>query len=400
MTVQILELDPPRKIVALGVRQAAPHGEVARILLAFLASAGIYYVNIMPALVDGLVQGAGFTNAQAGLVASSNVYGAAFGALTAVFLVKRIAWKPVALRLLLGLMAVDVLSMFVDQFGPLVVLRFGHGFLGGLLVGVGFSIIARTRNADRTFGYLLLVQFGLGGVGMLVLPPLVPTHGTYVLFLALLLFSLVTLAMLPFLTDYPTEAARPHAVAAGEGLRKGPFAMSLLATFLFQAGNMGAAAYLIGLAEAAGLRMHFISPTLAVAGWIGIAGAGLVILTASRGGRSLPLALAIVMTAVGTWSLHFSASPLVYAVANGLVAMMWAFGIPYLLGMCAEFDRTGQMAAVGGFASKMGLASGPLVAALIVGEDRYDRVIDVSVVLLALSLVAAWWPARLLDRHR
>ena len=76
-----------------GLRKAAPDGEVARVLLAFLATAGIFYVNIMPALVDGLVQGAGFSNRQAGLVGSSNVYGAAIGALIAVFIVKRIRWR-------------------------------------------------------------------------------------------------------------------------------------------------------------------------------------------------------------------------------------------------------------------------------------------------------------------
>ena len=34
---------------------ATPDGEVARVLLAFLATAGIFYVNIMPAIVDGLI---------------------------------------------------------------------------------------------------------------------------------------------------------------------------------------------------------------------------------------------------------------------------------------------------------------------------------------------------------
>ena len=64
-----------------GLRKASPNGEIARVLLAFLASAGLFYVNIMPALVDGLIHGAGFSNRQAGMVGSSNVYGAALGAL-------------------------------------------------------------------------------------------------------------------------------------------------------------------------------------------------------------------------------------------------------------------------------------------------------------------------------
>ena len=58
---------------------AAPNGEIARVLLAFLATAGLFYVNIMPALVDGLIEGLGFNNQQAGFVGSANVYGAALG---------------------------------------------------------------------------------------------------------------------------------------------------------------------------------------------------------------------------------------------------------------------------------------------------------------------------------
>ena len=49
-------------------------------MLAFLATAGLFYVNIMPALVDGLVKGVSFTVEQAGYITSANIYGAAFGA--------------------------------------------------------------------------------------------------------------------------------------------------------------------------------------------------------------------------------------------------------------------------------------------------------------------------------
>lgn len=387
-----------REPVILGLRRAAPHGEIARILLAFLASAGLFYVNIMPALVDGLIQGAGFSNRQAGLVGSSNVYGAALGALVAVFLVKRLRWRTTAYGLLAGLIAMDLLSMTLTRFETLVVARFLHGLIGGVLVGIGFSIIARTREADRTFGYLLLVQFGLGGLGLMLLPPLVPQYGTSVLFWALICFSGVTLAMVPFLDDYPPGAAAKPAATTGGGIRVGPLALSLLATFLFQAGNMAVYAYVIGLGEAAGLATSFISPVLAASAWIGIAGSGLVILLSTRFGRTLPLTLAIVVTAACTWALHFSSIAAVYVVANCAVGVTWAFGIPYLLGLCSEFDASGQMAALGGFASKMGLATGPMLAALVVGEKNYDLVVNLGAAILFACLCVAYFPSRLLDQ--
>ena len=381
-----------------GLRKAAPDGEIARVLLAFLATAGIFYVNIMPALVDGLVQGAGFSNRQAGMVGSSNVYGAAIGALIAVFIVKRIQWRTWAYGLLAALIALDLLSMLVHRFEPLMAMRFLHGTMGGMLVGIGFAVMSRTAQADRTFGYLLVVQFGLGGLGLAVLPPLVPTYGTSVLFIALILFSLVTLAMVPFLTDYPASAVRRPKVGEGQGVRRGPLLLSLLATFFFQAGNMAVFAYVIGLGKADGLGMDFISPVLAAASWIGIAGSGLVILLSTRFGRAWPLAGSILLTALATWALHGSEIAWVYALANGLIGVTWSFGIPYLLGMCAQFDQTGQSAALGGFASKMGMASGPLAAAWVVGADDFGRVINVGAVALVLSLVAAMIPAVLLDR--
>ena len=52
----------------------------------------------------------------------------------------------------------------------------------------------------------------------------------------------------------------------------------------------------------------------------------------------------------------------IYFVANSVTGITWGFVIPYLLGLAATFDKYGQMAALAGFVSKIGLASGPLIA--------------------------------------
>ena len=168
---------------------ATPDGEVARILLAFLATAGIFYVNIMPAIVDGLIEGLNFSNRDAGLVGSANTYGAAFGAFTVGFYVKRMNWRASAYALLLGLIAVDLASILLKTPGALIATRALHGFIGGSLVGIGFAVMSRTSEVSRTFGYLLTIQFGLGGLGIMYLPSLVPIFGTKALFLSLIVGS-------------------------------------------------------------------------------------------------------------------------------------------------------------------------------------------------------------------
>ncbi len=375
--------------------RVAPDGAAARVFLSFLATAGLFYANIMPAIVDGLISGLGFSARDAGFVGSANVYGAALGALVVVFLIRRISWRPTAYALLIGLISMDLLSMLVNTPALLIPMRFVHGIVGGALVGVGFAVIARASKPDRTFGVLLVVQFGLGGLGNLFLPRLVPVFGTNSLFFSLIAFSLVTLAMVPFLAEYkprPTVAAGQP--GAPDRIAVRPLALTLLAIFLFQGANMGLFAFIIGLARQAGLDLEFITWTLALSGWIGIVGALIVVVMHTRFGRTGPLAIALVMTIGGFWALHYSANATLFLVANCLMGMTWAFIIPYLLGLAADFDQTGQMAALGGFASKMGLASGPMVAGMLLGADgNYGLMINVGIAALIACMIAGVLPA-------
>ncbi len=371
---------------------------LARILLAFLATAGFFYVNIMPALVDGLKVGLGFTNKQAGLVGSCNVYGAATGAFLIAFLVRRIHWRPWAHFLLLGLIGMDLLSMLVKDPSVLMGARFVHGFIGGMLVGISYSIFARTIAPDRTFGVLLLVQVFAGGLGVMSLPLLVPKFGTSVLFATLILFSLITLVMLQFLPEYPIKPRAPLAVGVlPDRLQLGPLLLALLAVFFFQAANMGLFAFIIGLGKNHGLDVEFISRTLGIANWVATLGALLVIVVSTRFGIFKPIIGGMLLTLVGTYVFNYSSVKWIWIAANIGTGITWNFVISHLLGMCARFDRTGQTAVWGGFASKMGLASGPMLFSFIVGAGNYSLLIAAALGLLVLATFSSAIPAWVLD---
>lgn len=373
-------------------------GMTARIFLAFLATAGLFYVNILPTIVDGLIRALDFSNQQAGAVASANVYGAAVGALLIVFLIRHINWRFAALCFLCLLICIDTASMLVTKPTALVAIRFLHGFVGGMLVGTGFSVIARTVQPDRTFGVLLFVQFGLGGLGVMFIPGMVPAFGTSILFLSLIAFSGVTLLMLPFLPAF--EVNKPAGeLYVPESIRWLPLVMTLVAVFLFQAANMGLYAYIIGLGEFFGQTQDFITTTLGVSAWLGLAGAGLVILISDRFGYFKTLIAGIGLTIIANWALLFSADATIFFVANVLVGITWAYTISYLLGLASRFDSSGQMAALGGFASKMGLASGPALAAVLLGETHYSLIIWAAVISLLFCAATIIAPALMQDRH-
>ena len=99
-----------------GLTPVDENSAIARLLLAFLGTAGLFYVNIMPALVSGLIDGLGFSNREAGLVGSANMYGAAMGALCAVFLVKKVPWRATCVCLFFGLITLDGRSIRVLDF--------------------------------------------------------------------------------------------------------------------------------------------------------------------------------------------------------------------------------------------------------------------------------------------
>ncbi|NRB22639.1 MAG: MFS transporter [Shewanella sp.] len=375
-----------------------PNGIIARIILAFLTTAGIFYINIMPAVINGLKDGLEFTNQQAGFVSSANLYGAAIGALTAVFLIKKICWKRWAYALLLALLVIDFLCIYIQYPAGMIAVRAIHGLVGGLLVGIGFGVISRTKEADKTFGYLLFIQWGLGGLGLMYLPGLVPEYGTAALFIALMTFTLVTLLMMPFLPAYAIKQDdTQHLVRSNIDWK--PLSLNVFGIFLFQAANMGLFAYIIGLGRVEGLTLEFMSPALAMASWIALIGAFLVIVLGTKFGRTLPLVAAIFATALCTWALHYSGDANIYLIANVVIGITWAFVLPYLFGICSELDSAGQMAALGGFASKMGLATGPMVAAFLLGEDNYTLVIDIAVITLIICAFVIIYPARLLDKQ-
>ena len=377
----------------LNLEKAAPQGWAASLLLAFLSSAGLYYVNIFPVIVDSLMAGAGLSASQAGDITFANTIGAVIGAFCVSLTIRRIPrWKAAATALLLCSIGMDVLTISLANLELLIPLRLVHGMLGGALVGLGFAVIARSGIAGRAYSMVLLVQYIGGAIGVGVLPGLVAQYGTYVPFYALITFSSITLCMLPFLTDYPlpTEEERSAAKTADSaGVAMGPMLITLLALFCFQFANMALFAFIFDLGKSFGLSLSFISQTLFWANLIAIGGAAIAAFTGQRFPLALPLAIALLLTVAGLALFIFSNLKPAFIVANVVTGMTWAFCVPYLLTMASKFDTAGQMGAFGGFASKMGLACGPLVAGhFISGGGNYTQLIWIATGVLALCLAA------------
>ena len=391
------------RITTTGERFTVPKlskdGILISIFLSFLATAGLFYVNLGGAFLSAFVDGLGISRETAGYISSANKYGAAFGALIATFTVKHLPWRNTAYIALIILISVDLLCFRLTDPQTLIMVRFFHGTVGGFLVGLGFSIIARTARPDKVFGMLVAIQYTFGSVAIFTVPKLVGAMGPGAAFGALITFSSLTLLMVPFIPDYAASinAKADSAITAKvtpTSIAIVPAALALLALFLFQASNMSVADYAIELGKDSGYSIEYLSNILTLSNMISIFGALLVYFIGTKYGRALPIALGALVSGLFTFMFHWSDIPANYFIANTVTGIMWAFTVPYILGLCATFDSRGQVVVFAGFISKMGLASGPLIAAMVVGEGNFTLIINLAAIGLVVCAIAAFFPAK------
>ena len=352
---------------------------LAAVMYAILATAGLFYVNLGGAFLSAFVDGLGVGRDEAGLIVSANKYGAAAGALIATFLVKNIPWRKTTAILLVLMMLVDIISSQITSAENLIAIRFLHGTIGGVSVGIGLSVIARTLNPDKIFGMLLVVQYSFGSLGIWTVPRLVESFGHMAVFGVLMLFSVMTLVILPFIPNVREAKSTNNPFKINFSFL---LVLALIALFLFQASNMGVADYAFELGKDIGLVNTEISNLLTVANIISISGGLFVYVIGTKYGRTIPLFIGVSISAIFTYLLHYSESITMYFIANTVTGIAWAFVIPYILGLCASFDSHGQMAALAGFVSKVGLATGPLVGSMFILNYGFEMILNIATIAL------------------
>lgn len=343
---------------------SGPAGASVGTLLALLAMVGPLYIDIMPSIVAALRTDFGLSPAQAGIVAASNGYGSTLGALLALFAVGRFPWRPFAATLLLALCAADVTTTFARSYEALIAIRFAHGLMGGLLVGLCYGLMAKTADPRIAFGALFAFHFGFGGLGILISSFLVPELGRGIVFLVLAAFDVLALAILPFIPTFRDGTATSKDTAAFKGWLDAPRLMRVGALFLFQAANLGFGAFLIGVGTQFGHSPSFAGAAVGLGLWAGLPGAlAMLYLTRRYGWAALvPVLLA---AAFAKTLVAWGQDPLAFAFANAAIFLTMAMALSFTFAICSDGDASGRWAVMAGFASKLGLSTGPAIGGLV-----------------------------------
>ena len=362
--------------------------------LSIFATAGLFYVNLGGSFLSAFVDGLNIQRAAAGFIVSANKYGAAFGGLLAAIFIKKLVWRTSAYILILLLISTDIISSQISNANLLIFIRFLHGSIGGFLVGIGLSVIARTSFPDKVFGMLMVVQYSFGSIGIFTVPRLVDAFGYSAVFFVLITFSIMTLLILPMIPDPAEKKVAVNKSGTLSFRAKALLTVCLMSLFLFQASNMGVADFAFELGKDIDLTNNEISNLLTIANVISISGGVLAYLISTRFGRTLPLLIGFSIASLFTYLLNFSENITIYFIANSVTGITWGFVIPYLLGLAATFDKYGQMAALAGFVSKIGLASGPLIASFLIIDFGFSVIINLAAFGLLLGCILAVYASK------
>lgn len=373
------------------------HNALTYFSLAFIAMAGLAYINFLPGVVNALAGGIGFSDAEAGQIVALNGYGGLVGSTLAIFLVHRVSWKLAMVVLLTGLTSMDIASAWVESYSVMLGWRFLAGAIGGLSLGIAFSVLARLDNPDRAFGTLLFVQFSIGSLVIYLLPGLERLVDAYAVFYVMASFALSSVVLLLLLPeiDLGREVAKRSVTLSAEC--RNAFLL-LMAIMLYQIAASAIWAYvgLIGLG--AGIAAESVNSYIAITGLLGLLGAMLPVVNGSRYGRLNWLVAGVALSITAALLLNFAQQQFLYVGAMALLFFSWPAVQSYLLAVTAEMDGSGRLATVAAVVSFVGLATGPLLASSLLDNGSFSLMLYSCAAAFLLSYLLLVKPAQAHER--
>jgi predicted MFS family arabinose efflux permease len=361
----------------------------------YLSVIGAAVFIVQPGFVQGLVQFHGFSEQQAGYIASAEIWGLALTTVALALGGHSYSWHAILKICVLLFAAGNLASLATSDMMVFSALRFLAGLGSGGLVSLTFTIVGLTRLPDRNFGLLIMGVLTYGALGLWAMPLVFDRVG---LDGVIVFFALFGLSGWPFIARVP-DAGEEHlqveedAIDLHGGLRI--FAILAMFTYFFAQGVIWAYLFLIGVDG--GVSEQGVANGLMLSQFLGIAGAFVPAVIGHRYGRIMPLTLGIIGGSLVLVALYDSFTALIYAVTVCVYNFAWNVTHPFLLGAMASFDQHGRVVVYAVAAQMLGLAVGPAFAASLLEDSNYAPIITAGIVLFVLSWLLMMVP---LIKHR
>ncbi len=335
-----------------------------------LSCIGIFGIMAAPILASILGAKLSFDAAQIGIIVSAEIGGTALASIGAAFWIRRANWRLVGIGAIVSVVICNTLTGFQTDATTIAVLRFLAGFLGqGTAFALAIGIINTSGNPDRIFGFSVATQVGLGVVMLLFLPMLGASFGIGGIVWPLGVLALTVLPMLGWIPPRSPMAA--DAAAAQTSGSPGLAILGLMIMLIWCTGLGAMWTFVLRIGEAGGLDATSAGQAVALSSAIAISGALTASALAGRGGRLLPVSIALLVQIGMILLLQGEMSFIRFAATCAVFQIFWNFTGPYLMGMVAESDATGRIAVLIPAAQLGGFAIGPAIAGYLMTADNF-----------------------------
>ncbi|MGC5703297.1 MFS transporter [Pseudomonas sp. NFXW11] len=343
-----------------------------------------------PAIAEQLASQWQLSPAQIGDLFSAELGAMSLATLPAIWWLKHLDWRRAALSSALLFITANLLSMLADTYPLLLLARFCSALAGGSLIIICLASAAASPTPSRAYGFWVMGQLVLGGIGLSLLPMLFARFGLGACYLIL---ALLMLLCLPLVRRFPSGAAQ----GSNQAGKAPPIAwtkagLGILGILTFYISLSGVWTFIGSIGSQAGLSPQSNGEILAVATLMGIVGALCATLFGDRLPRPLLLLLGYGLMATSVLLLLGQPQLARFALAALVFKFTWTFILPLILARMAEMDRSGRLMNASNLVISAGLAIGPGIAGrLIESSGGFQGLLlgASAITLLSLLLVLA-----------
>ena len=353
-------------------------------------------IIILPALVQGYVEQLGYSEQDAGFLASIETWGMFLATMAMMVLVSRVNWRTLMAVSLVAMVIANVASAFTEHRAALYALRFVAGAGGGTIVVISYAMIGLTLRKNRNFGWALFFVLLYGAVVFPLLPLIYSQFGIAGAFLFFAAFALSGLPVVRGLPGHGKEVSEsdPDAVEVKTLFKT----LAVLAMLLYFVGQIGVWSYFYRFGIRYGMSEVVVGSALSISQFFGLAGAFSVVLFSRRLRKDIALFLGIALSAGTIAALFGTHAFMTFVLVSGAYQFLWNMTHPYLLGALATFDPSGRVIVYGTAMQFLGVASGPAIAAVLVTSESLGNVLWLGIVCMIASLACILPPVSTVHR--
>ncbi len=353
----------------------------------YLAVVGVCVFIIQPGFVQGLVETLGLTPEEAGYIASAEMWGLAATTILLTFVAHKYDWQKLTFWFLLVAVIGNLASIGQADVVLLGLTRTITGLGLGGMISLPFAMMGLTRSPDRNFGFIVVGVLIYGALGMFAIPWALASIKLNGILVFLAAFCALGLSLIRYLPKRAEDhLAEQQCTDHFSPLVKATTLLAIL-TFNIAIGIVWAYIFLVGVNG--GLAEQSVANVLTISQFLGVAGAFLAAMLATKIGRSIPLGIAMIGCGIGVAWLLRDITYLVYATAIYLFNFMWNVAQPYLLATMASFADGGRMIVRGVCLQMIGFAIGPYIGANLLRLEGPEMFSTVNLVGATL-FVASW----------